>query len=230
MKVIIIDDEEKAITTLKAMLKEFFKGIDIAGTASNGTEGLELLSKVKVDVVFLDINMPGMDGLEMLQQLEERNFRVVITSAYERYALKAIKNKVYDYLLKPINIDELEKLIHLIESELKEKSTRLIKLSDKKGTVHIKPDDIYYVRADGRYSEVNCTNKQKYYISKNIGEFEEELKDLFFFRVHKSYVINCKYVNHVSKEEGSIVKLENGTVIELSRRKRTEFLAFLKAQ
>jgi two-component system LytT family response regulator len=230
MKVIIIDDERNAIITLVAMISGFFENVEVVGTALNGEEGLALLEKKDADLVLLDINMPGMNGLEMLEKIEERNFKVVITSAHEKFALKAIKHKVYDYLLKPINIDELEKVIATVKSEMQEKNIkRFIKIGDKKNTRHIKLEDVYFVKADGRYSEVNCVDKQKYYVSRNIGEFEEELKHEQFFRVHKSFLVNCRYVQNISSGDGGNVEMENGVIIEISRRKKVEFIEFLNS-
>jgi two-component system, LytTR family, response regulator len=229
MRVIIIDDEKNAITALRAMLEEFVKSAEVVGTASNGKEGLELINNVKADVILLDMNMPKMDGIEMLENLGSRDFKVVITSAYEDYAIKAIKNRAFDYLLKPINVKDLEKVMAAIEKELRERtSSRLIKFSDKKGIVHVKLDDIFYFKGDGRYSEVNCANGQKYYISKNLGEYEEELKREFFFRAHKSYLINCKHVVSMNNLDGGNVELTNGASIPISRHKKTEFVEFMK--
>jgi len=231
MKAILIDDEENALTTLQAMMSSFLPHVEIIGIATEGIQGIKLIRALKPDMVFLDINMPGLDGFEMLELIETRNFKVVVTSAHERYALKAIKNKVYDYLLKPINIDELEKVVNSIAEELKQttgkNSSSLIKIASKKGTAFVKKEEIYYIKADGRYSEMVCQHNEKHYVTKNIGEFEEELKDSRFFRVHKSYLVNCMYVKNISSQDGGFIHLENGLSIEISRRKKAEFLKFL---
>ncbi len=219
LKVLLIDDEPKAIITLDAMLKEFVENVNIVGTANNALEGIKLIRKFKPDLVFLDINMPNLDGFDLLELLETRDFKVVITSGHEKHALRAIKNKVDDFLLKPINLEELEKVVHSIAKDLEKGSKErlgLIKLVDKGVTVFIKQDQIKYIHADGRYSEVVSTDK-KFLITKNLGEFEEELDKKVFFRVHRSYLINRNFVKNISSSDGGFITLDDGTEIEISR-------------
>lgn len=231
LKTIIIDDEVNSIVTLEAMLGGFFDHLSIVAKAGNAVDGLREIRKHQPDILFLDVNMPGVDGLDMLEMLESRNFKVVITSGHEKHALRAIKNKVDDFLLKPVNIEELEKIVVAItEGFVKSRNAHrqgLIKLVDKNKTVFVRPDEIRYIRAEGRYSKVVCEDKN-FLVTKNLGEFEAELDAKVFFRVHRSYLVNCGFVKNISNNEGGFIVLNDGTEVEVSRRKKTEFVAFMQ--
>jgi two-component system, LytTR family, response regulator len=230
IKAVIIDDEKNAIVTLEAMLTAFFGHVVVAGKASNAIDGIKEIRRARPDILFLDVSMPGIDGLEMLELLESRDFKVIITSAHEKHALRAIKNKVDDFLVKPINIEELEKIITVLTSEkqiTQNGKADWIKLVDKNETLFIKQDEIKYIRAEGRYSSVICENR-KFLVTKNLGEFEAELSKSLFFRIHRSFIINSHFVKNISSHDGGFIVLHDGTEIEISRRRKVEFVEFMK--
>ncbi|MBC7863577.1 MAG: response regulator [Bacteroidia bacterium] len=231
---VIIDDEQAARTALQTIIKEYCKDVHIAGTAASAIEGLKLIQQQSPDLVFLDIEMPMGSGFDLLELSMERNYKVVFTTAHQQYALKAIKNSAADYLLKPIDIDELIETVEKIkkildkEKEQNSKTNYKLKLSGQKETILVSPLEVVYVEADGRYSTVHLLSGEKHVVSRNIGEFEEELTSHGFFRVHKSYLVNCKHVAKINSADGGFVEMNNKTEIEISKRKKAEFLKLLK--
>src|ERR1700743_2611341 len=157
-RVIIIDDELIGINTLKAFIEKYITGIRIVATSTEPEEGIKLIEDYRPDIVFLDISMPKMNGFELLEKLNYKNFKLVFTTAHEEYALKAIKNKAFDYLLKPIDKDELKQCIANIETEDQKKTHtkvelfKIIELSVKDGIIFIRPDDIIRLEASGSYT------------------------------------------------------------------------------
>jgi len=154
LKAILIDDEPDALTVLEGMLQSFVKNVVVAGKANSALQGIKEIHRVKPQIVFLDINMPGIDGFEMLELLGSHTCKVIITSANEKHALKALKLKVADFLLKPINVEELEKAVSTIEAELAGPplsiNSGLVRLMVRQETFFVRQDDIRYIHAEGR--------------------------------------------------------------------------------
>jgi len=240
IKAVIIDDEQHGITTLQWTLKEYCSDILVVATAHNGLEGIEIINEFKPDLVFLDVEMPLMNGIDMLLQFNEIKFDVVFTTAYDQYAVKAIKLSAMDYLLKPIDKDELmiavEKVrnrknqidknqIENLQEIHKTKITNKIALSTLAGLQFINLDDLVRMEGDGNYCHFILKDKRKITISKKIGDAEELLKDnLSFFRAHKSHIVNLKFVEKYIRGDGGEIIMEDGTSISLSRNKKEEFL------
>ncbi len=240
IKAVIIDDEQHGITTLQWTLKEYCSDIQVVATAHNGLEGINIINEFKPDLVFLDVEMPLMNGIDMLLQFNEIKFDVVFTTAYDQYAVKAIKLSVMDYLLKPIDKDELmiavEKVrnrknqidknqIENLQEIHKTKITNKIALSTLAGLQFINLDDLVRMEGDGNYCHFILKDKRKITISKKIGDAEELLKDnLNFFRAHKSHIVNLKFVEKYIRGDGGEIIMEDGTSISLSRNKKEEFL------
>jgi len=240
MKAIIIDDEKHCITTLVWTLKEYCPDVNIIGTAQNGEEGLELIKKLKPELVFLDVEMPMLNGLDMLQKIDDFFFKVIFTTAYDKYAIKAIKLNALDYLLKPIDKDELIVAIQKVKDEKKGISpmqvdylntitkTRMadkIALSLSTGLLFINLKDLVRVEGDGNYCNFILSDKRKILMSKKLGDAEELLSEnIDFFRAHKSHIINLKFVDRYVRGEGGDIIMADGTSIALSRNKKEEFL------
>ena len=238
---IIIDDEQKGRIALKQKLADYCANIQLLGEAENGEAGIELIEKHHPDIVFLDIEMPRMDGFEMLQKLPEKKFHIIFTTAYDQYAIKAIKYAAFDYLLKPIDIEELQAAIlkvnagennqtkmqvELLRQNIQHPKRQLNKLAipTLEGLMFYDINDIVYLEANSNYTNIYFLNKTKIITSKTLGEFEELLPEEFFFRIHHSYLINLNFIKRYIKGDGGQIELQNGTYVEVSRRKKEEFL------
>lgn len=240
IEVILIDDEPMAIRSLEWELKNFCKDVLIVATFSSAVKAIDYLKTNSVDCVFLDIEMPDMDGFQFLENFPERQFAVVITTAYDQYAIKAIREKAIDYLLKPIDSDDLMACISKITSE-KGKST----LNDKLGQtleamlsknsankkisvpcdgklIFINPDDLLYCESDGNYCTIFLENKEKIFITQKLKFMEEKLSGLHFFRVHNSFLINLNKIREYHKADEYVV-LSNNAKIPVSRQKKASF-------
>ncbi len=239
----IIDDEPHGIKTLKHYLERSGKA-DIVFAADTAAEGLAQLRGKPIDILFLDIEMPGLNGFEMLSQLEDIHFRVVFVTAYNQYAIRAIKMNALDYLLKPVDRNELEEtlqkyavqslptsreqLAHL-HAYTENKLQDTLALSTMEGLHFIKIPDIVLLEAEDCYSYVHVKGNKKYVISKTLVHFEELLEGRpDFFRAHKSYIVNLQFIQQYLRGDGGEIILADGKHIALSRNRKNEFLKLFK--
>jgi two-component system, LytTR family, response regulator len=239
MKALIIDDETHCIKTLRWALKEYCPDVEIIGMATDGDEGIEAIKMHKPDLVFLDVEMPLMNGIEMLSHFDSYDFDVIFTTAYDQYAVKAIKLNALDYLLKPIDKDELVRAIEKYRNKemmvskpqvenlsqahkVKHINKIALSLSSELQFIHL--EDLTRIEADGNYSSFILKDGTKYLSSKKLGDAEELLSEVkFFFRVHKSHIVNLKHIEKYIREDGDII-MKDGTCISLARSKKEEFL------
>ena len=245
MKALIIDDEQHCITTLTWALKEYCDGIEIIGFAKNGQEGFEKINSLKPDLIFLDIEMPVMSGIDMLERFDTIDFKVVFTTAYDQYAIKAIKLNACDYLLKPIDKDELISAIEKIQLSadllINKESVQNIKhnlhvlpslqkiaIPSSEGILFFDLNTIVHLEASSNYTLIYFDNDTKLVSSRTLKEYEELLPEAIFFRCHHSHLINLKFIKKYIKGEGGYVDLGHGQMVEVSRRKKLEFLTLLK--
>jgi two-component system LytT family response regulator len=246
MKALIIDDEAKARSVLQTMLSEFFSEITHVRTAENLMEGVKIIKTYQPDIVFLDIEMPEYSGLEILDFIQEPvNFQLIFTTAYQQYALEALKLSAIDYLVKPIAIDELkiavqkatvnieDKKVSFQFAELKKAiqslSSHKIALEIPGEIIFVSHDDILYLEADGMYTKVHLANNKQELICKPLSYFETQLKNNhLFFRCHRSYLINLHYLEKFVKKDGDFLLMQNQTSIPISRTKKQEFLKIVK--
>jgi len=233
---IIIDDEVKAIEGLKVLLEYVQLPIEIIDTANNGMDGLRILKNKKPDIVFLDIEMPNITGFDFLELADKKDKYFIFISAHEEYALKAIKNDINDYLLKPVSVEDLKRSLEKaikhnsqLSKEISFTSHSKISISTSKGTIYKPFSDIIYIKAKKRYSEIVCTDGSSHLVCKNIGEFEHELQSKKFFRVHKSFLVNTDHANQINKMDGGFLEVSNGDQIEISQRKKNEFVRFMNS-
>lgn len=250
LNAIIVDDEEFARSSLYFLLQENCEGIHISGIAKSVAEARILLTQHTVDLIFLDIAMPGENGFELIPQVQQSKSHVIFTTAYDQYALKAIKANALDYLLKPIDIDELKeavikavKYIELSKKEfnknenlqnlaanLSERSEiRKISLPNGQGYSMVNIDDIIHIEADSNYSIFYLANKDKITVSKVLKEYEEILPVNQFVRVHKSSIINLNYLEEYNSRNGLELILKNGDKIAVSRRRASDFAEKVKS-
>lgn len=242
IKAIIVDDEFNAIKNLKWEIERFCTDVKILDTFTDPLEAISAINYLKPDCVFLDIEMPEMDGFEMLNTLKYRSFDLVITSAYDNYAIKAFRQHAIDYLLKPVDSDDLIEAIERIRankqknvlgSELKdlfeewrEEGAKRLALPMSGKTLYVDRDDILYCKSDGNYTEVYFVNGKKEVLSKRLKDLEDMLEH-GFFRVHNSYLIRLNAIKEFVNQDGQYLVLCDGTNVPVSRSKKSGLLQIL---
>ncbi len=249
LKALLVDDEVNNQTSLEFLLHHDCEGIEVAGKAQNAREAREWLQSYHADVIFLDINMPVEDGFQFLKSLSFHHFKVVFVTAHNEYALQAIKASAVDYILKPVNIDELQKAVekvkrslnnpaaleqnhallqHLLETVNKKMPPQKIALPQLGSISFIEVDDMVSLQADSNYTIIHMKDMQKLVISKTLKDFEELLDANQFARIHKSYIVNLRYIKEYSTIDGGIVKMSDGNQWSISRRQLDLFLEKMK--
>ena len=243
LKAIIIDDELSCIETLELMLqKKFATEIKIVGTTTLPSAGIQLIEKHQPNIVFLDVEMPEMTGIELLQSLPQINFNVVFTTAHQHYAIQAIKLNALDYLTKPINLDELGVAIKKcadkqgqnnkqLSSFLQQYNSNAVhKISIPIGTsIQLVPiNEIVRIESQSNYSTIYFTNKSKQVVTKTLKDLEEQLSAHNFLRVHHSHLINIEHVIGFKNQDSGYLIMQGNEVVEISRRKKQEVLQKLK--
>lgn len=239
LRAIIVDDESDAIKNLKWEIEQFCDGVEVCDTFTDPKEAISGINYLKPDCVFLDIEMPEMDGFQLLKNLSYKDFEIVFTTAYDQYALKAFKAEAIDYLLKPIDTDDLQNSVErvkerkrnnglgknikdLLDSYTQKPNDRLaLSFSGKIKFVEI--DDIIYCKSNGSYTEIFFSNAKTEVVSKKIKEMEEATHTSFF-RVHHSYLVNLNYILEYIKTDGHYLLMKNGVTIPISRSKRNDLL------
>lgn len=228
LKTVIIEDEERGLETLKALLDEYVSLAEVAGTAMNISEGYQLINEVKPDLVFLDIEMPGGTGFELLNKSFIHTFDVVFITAYSDYALKAIKFQPLGYLLKPVDRLELQEIVTVackkrlsgVEKVLPSATAR-IALPTMQGIDFVEVSEIIKCTAKDNYTEVTLTTSRKYLISRCLAEFEDTLTPLGFLRVHNSSLVNPSFISSYNKS--GFVTLTDGSMVEVAKRRKNLF-------
>lgn len=239
---VIVDDEPKLQEVLSIKLKKNCPQVHILGSAENIEDAYELISRVKPNLVFLDISMPGGTGFDLLEKFEKPSFEVVFVTGYSEYAIQALKLSAADYLLKPLNTKDLISAVFKVEEKLNlEFSQRLEKLEvlksnlnqqtdqhkkvvipNDKGYEFVKLKDIVRIEGWQKYTKIHTVQKEVFVSSYNIGVYKEMLDDQMFFQTHKSHIINDKFIKSYSKE--GLLYLEDGSEVPVARRKKEEFL------
>lgn len=232
-KAIIIDDERSGIETLNLLLDKYTNGVKVIATATDPLKGISLIEETQPDIVFLDISMPEINGLELVDKLNYKKFKLVFTTAHEGYALKAIKQKAFDYLLKPISVEELKNCINNIISEknssvIKNNYPSLIELSVRDGIIFIRSQEIIRLEAAGSYTEFYLDNGVKHLASKNIKEFEDVLNPAVFYRCHNSHIINLNKIVKLISTDGLLIQMADGSTSALTRKNKEDLLGKLK--
>lgn len=249
MKVILVDDEKSAITLLRHKLLRYDTGIEILAECQSVKAALDALEKVQPDVLFLDVEMPGATGFELLQQLgSDTPFQVIFTTAHSEYAIEALRGGAFDYLLKPVQESELASAMDRLRTKRKTatksaatvapegvaallKSLQNLQDKEKKlavptaeGVLFLPAADIIRMEAAGSYATIFLKDKSKLVASKNLSELEAMLDHADFFKVHKSHLVNLSYVSKYIRGEGGILVLTDGSEVDVSRRKKEELM------
>jgi two-component system LytT family response regulator len=240
---LIIDDSPFIIETLRDLLRSDHPHIEVVGIGSNGASGLKLIQAHKPDLVFLDVEMPGMNGFEMLAQLSEIDFQTIFITSFSKYAISAIRFNALDYLLKPIEPDQLEKAIIRFEKSHDSKmnqiriaqalenfekddiSEQTFTLATQEGEVNMKLKDIIRLEGDRNYTRIMLHTGKAILSSKNLRFFEERLSDKGFFRCHRSHLVNKTHVESIKADS---YLMRGGDQVLISRRKKSEARSWLK--
>jgi two-component system LytT family response regulator len=242
---VVIDDEPDAVDFITSIISEYCPGLDVCGKAHNVKDGLILINEIKPDLVFLDVEMPNGTGFDLLTHFPEKEFDVVFITAFNHYAIKAIKFSAVDYILKPININEfiesVNKVIQkraanamagqenfeaLIENLRTSHPTRLV-IPTSDGREYLNPNDIIRIEADRSYSWFFIRDKRKILVSRHLKEFQDLLNDRNFFRPHNSHLINLDFVRKFVRQDGGYIEMTDGSQIPISRSRKDLFLAHM---
>jgi len=244
MRAIIIDDEPRGRNILLQLITQHFPHIKVVATASGADEGIRHIDNHKPDVVFLDVEMPGKNAFDMLKELGEIDFKIIFVSAHNHYAINAIKLSALDFLLKPVDLDDLSKAIERLKIQPKQSLHQVpnllqqlqqpkssfgkIAIASVNSIEFVNISDIVYCKADNVYTEVYLSNSV-IISTKNLKEFDDVLSAHFFFRIHHSYLINMNQVKKYMKGDGGTVIMCNDAEIEVSRRRKGAFLELLSS-
>jgi two-component system LytT family response regulator len=246
LRAVIIDDEQNNIDNLAILMQQHSPEVTIIGTAMNALEGEQIILQQKPDLVFLDIQMPNLNGFDLLAKFKQPQFEVIFVTAFDKYGIQAVKFAALDYLLKPINISELkdavgraivkcgnkqqnlqlENLMRLLKNS-QQKEEHRIALSDAKETRFIKTTEIIRCESNNNYTVFFLANTEKITTSKPIFEYEEMLQDYGFIKCHQSHLVNKKYIRSWVKEDGGYLLLEDKSQIPVSRQKRDQIKQML---
>ena len=244
IKAIIIDDEVHCLDTLSLLLKEYCPDVQIMEQCRSAKQGLEAIAKYKPDLVFLDIEMPAMNGFEMLEQFSEIPFAIIFTTSYDQYAIKAIRFSALDYLLKPIDPNELVSAIKKVQEQRhlpvaeqfqmllkqiqgKEHHFNKIAVPTSEGFELIPADQVLYCEANDNYTHLFLKNKATIIACRTLKEMEEQLQDFpFFVRVHHSYLVNLNEVTKYVRGEGGYLVMSNGSTVNVSRSRKEALMKF----
>jgi two-component system LytT family response regulator len=240
MKAILIDDEQNALEMLEWMLNKHCPDVEIIAMCDSPLEGLEKIKELKPDIIFLDIEMPQLNGFDLLERLGKHESDVIFTTAYNQFAIKAFKICALDYLLKPIDIDDLKNAVAKASSKASRisqeqmdvlmsymkpepKKPKRIALTASDHLIFVETDKIIYCESDSNYTIFFLSNGEKVIVSKTLKDVEEILSESDFFRIHASYLINMKHVAKFTRGDGGYVVMSNNQQITVSRKKKDDF-------
>lgn len=243
IRTLIIDDEPDARTLIITLLKKYFPQILILGEATSKMEAIEKIGLLKPDFVFLDIHLGDGSGFDILDNFKYNYFKVIFTTAYDSFAIKAFRYNALDYLLKPISIEEFKSAVNKIIStddqsvfiskmgslmdQITTKNINRITINTQDGLTIVKLNDIIRIEADGNYSTIFLSSKEKILASKSLKEFEELLPESGFCRTHQSHIVGLNFVKKMIKDDGGYLLMENGEKVIISRRKKDEVLQII---
>ena len=233
----IVDDEPYCCESLEALLERYCPEVDVIGILTNGVDALKIIRQQQPDLVFLDVEMPKLNGFEMLEQLPAINFDLVFTTSYDKYALKAIRFSAIDYLLKPVDREELQKAVQKViqrsqrpiaqQLEILMQKVRnpfssvgKIALPTMEGLQMVPIDSIITCESDSNYTIVQMKNKQKLVVSRTLKDIEEMLEEHGFVRVHHSYLVNMNEIEKYVKGEGGYLVMSDGSSVDVSRSRK----------
>lgn len=245
IKAVIIDDEKDAVSFIKSLIEEYCTGIKAVGEANSAKEGYKVINELNPDLVFLDVEMPNGNGFDLLEKFDKIDFNIVFVTAYDHYAIKAIKYSAADYILKPIDIDEFTRAVNKVKDTIENKTVPVdyqvlfenlksslpakIAIPTSKGIEYVQTKDIIRIEADRSYSMIYLTDGNKIMVSRGLREFQELLLDRNFFRTHNSHLINLEHVKLYAKQDGGFIRMIDNSMVALSRSKKDLFIERMKS-
>ena len=242
IRTVLVDDEVDSIRVLQTLLESFCPQVAVVGTASGVETALQVIRETGPDLVFLDIEMAQGNAFDLLNQLQPLQFQFIFVTAFDDYAIRAFKYSAVDYLLKPVDIDDLRSAISRVqerplEKDLTQKMRTLLEqmgtlqMSQQKmaiptitGLIFVPVQDILRFEAKGNYTSIVMANNDTILATRTIKDYEEALPEAIFYRIHNSHIINLSRIREYQKGRGGAVVMEDGTVIEVASRRREEFL------
>jgi len=245
IRTIIIEDEKKSREVLHKLIQANCPQLNVTGLASSVEQAVEMIKKERPDLIFLDIELSDGTGFDILEQVQGMHFDVILATAYDQYAIKAIKFSAIDYLLKPIDADELKKAVEKISSKktefsqienlrfllqnFKRQDENFSKITQPTGNAYeiVSVSDIIRLEADESYTRVILTEKRNFLVTQTMKHFEDILPSDMFIRIHHSHLVNIKHVVRYLKVDSGYAVMSDGSQLEISRRKRDQFLEHL---
>lgn len=235
IRAIIIDDEIKSIKSMEILLEPYQSTVQIISTATNALAGIKEILLHKPDLVFLDIQMPGYNGFELLAQVKDQVKYIVFITAHKEYAIEALRKGAFDYILKPFDSDELCNCLERITNgktipHHQKSGKPIIELSVKTGIIYVNQEDIVCLEASGSYTEFHLDGGVKHLVSKSMKVYEVQLDPQLFFRCHNSFIINISKVKKYIHSEGLFAEMMGGKKVSISRSRKDEFLELIKSR
>ena len=244
LRTIIIDDEPDAVNFIRSIIQEYCPTLEVTGTANNAQDGIAVIREGKPDIVLLDVEMPHGSGFDLLAQFPDKSFDVVFITAFNHYAIRAIKYSAVDYLLKPININEFilaiqkvtEKRLHeyipnrnleILLENLDSGTPAKLAIPTSEGMEYVNTKEIIRIEADRSYSWFYLTGQRKILVSKNLKEYQDLLNDRDFFRSHNSHLINLEHVKKYIRADGGAIEMTDGSHVPVSRTRKDLFLTHM---
>lgn len=242
IKCVLVDDETNSLEMMEWLLKTYCPQVKVEAMCNSAELGIEAIHKHKPDVVFLDIEMPHMNGFDMLEQFDRLFFDVVFCTAYDQFAIKAFKYSALNYLLKPVDPDDLKETIRRIEEKhaiptreqielllqnvknANKSTIPRIALTTNDGMIFVSTQEIIYCEAESNYTAIVLTGGKKIMVSKVLKDIDEALAGPDFFRVHNSFLININHIKKFVRGEGGYVIMDNDANISISRSRRQDFM------
>ena len=241
LKTLIVDDESDAVNFIRSIIREYCPKLEVIGTAHSVMDGVKFILEQEPELVFLDVEMPHGGGFDLLAHFPEKSFDVVFITAFNQYALRAIKFSAVDYILKPINISEfigavdkvIDKRSHAgnqnenyqeLLGNLRSAMPTKLAIPTAEGMEYLNTKEIIRIEADRSYCWFHLNDGKKHLVSRNLKEYQDLLSDRHFFRPHNSHLINLEFVKKYVRQEGGYIEMTDGTQIPISRIKRDLFL------
>ncbi|MBL7763930.1 MAG: response regulator transcription factor [Chitinophagaceae bacterium] len=239
IRAILVDDEQNNIDNLRKLLEKYCPEVAVISMTTSAIDGKRMITEQKPDLIFLDIQMPDKNGFELLKSLNSYSFEVIFVTAFDKYGIQAVKFSAIDYLLKPINIEELKSAVNKAAEKIVQKKQNyqlenLLRLLQQQREEHriaipaakeirfVKTQDIIRCESSNNYTTFFLNSGEKLIVSKPIYEYEELLSDYGFIRCHQSHLVNKKFVRSIVKEDGGYLLLEDNEQIPVSRQKKEE--------
>jgi two-component system LytT family response regulator len=247
IKAILIDDELHSLETLKIEINRHVSNIKIIGTANSGEKGIELINSLKPDLVFLDIEMPWMNGFEMLQNLGKVDFNLIFVTAYDSYAIQAFKFSAMGYILKPVQKEDLIEAMERLEEKkssgisdthfknlienLSHRNAKFpkIALSTAESFEFVRVDNILRCEADKNYTNIFLKDNTRFFLAKTLKEMEAMLKNHGFIRTHQSHLINPIYIKRFIKSDGGYIIMEDGSQVAVARARKDRLMDYISS-